>query len=138
MPDPEKCRRLIELIVSQAEYPQGLALVTPSEFFDGNDQEGSIGCNLPDHPGLEVFKSVAKRLLALPGAEEVWMQIYDFEETDWPFSENILVFGTARVEDVEALADEIMPSEVQEMHVDWVPSRDPSLAGHRYVNLWWD
>ena len=137
MPDPEKRRRLIELITPQDEAC-GVPLVTPAEFFDGNDDLGSIGCNLTDHPGLDVFKEVTDKLLALPGVDQVWIQIYDLEEGDWPFAENILVFGTVAPGDVATLADEIMPSEVQEMQVDWTPSRVPSLAGRRYVNLWWD
>ena len=27
-------------------------------FFDGNDDEGPIGCNLTDYPGIDVFRSV--------------------------------------------------------------------------------
>ena len=29
-------------------------LVSLEEYFDGNDDLGSIGCNLSDHPGVEV------------------------------------------------------------------------------------
>lgn len=137
MPDPEKRRQLIELITPQDEAC-GVPLVTPAEFFDGNDDLGSIGCNLTDHPGLDVFRQVIDQLLALPGVDKVWIQVYDVDEGDWPFSENILVVGTASVGEVEAVAEPIMPSAVEEMVADWEQVRDPALEGRRYVNLWWD
>jgi hypothetical protein len=62
----------------------------------------------------------------------------NIEERDWPFSENVLVFGNAPVMEVETLASEIAPSEIREMRMDWTPSRDASLEGRRYINLWWD
>jgi hypothetical protein len=51
--DLQKRRRLLETIASQ---PPDEALVTIDQFFDGNDDLGSIGCNLAPHPGLHVFR----------------------------------------------------------------------------------
>lgn len=42
-----------------------------SEFFDGNDDLGSIGCNLSDHPGIEAFRDTFARLLARPDVEAI-------------------------------------------------------------------
>jgi hypothetical protein len=39
-------------------------IVPVDVFFDGNDDEGSIGCNLTDHPGMDVFRSVLLGFLA--------------------------------------------------------------------------
>lgn len=138
MSDRDKRQNLLQIIVSQPEYQQGRALVNVQEFFEGNDDLGSIGCNLPKHPGLETFRSVIERILELPTVEQVLLQIYDLEEGDWPFSENILIFGTVTTDEIRTLAMVIEPSEVQEMHMDWTPSRNPTLLGRRYVNLWWD
>ena len=113
-------------------------MVKPNEFFDGNDDLGSIGCNLPRHPGLDYFRRVLDRTLTLPSVDQIWFQIYDIDEGDWPFSENILVFGDVTTAEVEALASEIAPSEIDEMRMDWTPSRDASLEGRRYLNMWWD
>ena len=74
----------------------------------------------------------------LPEVEELWMQIYALEESDWPFSENVLIFGELPPEKVQELCESLQPSEVTEMQMNWGPSRANHLYGRKYVNLWWD
>jgi hypothetical protein len=138
MVDPAKREALIRLIRSQPEHVSGRALVTISEFFDGNDDLGSIGCNLSDHPGLKHFQSVLSEIADRSDVEQVWMQIYDVEEGDWPFSENVLIFGHAPISDLRELTESLQPSEVSALQIEWIPSRAKNLSGHNYINLWWD
>ncbi len=138
MVDSAKRANLLRAIKLQPEWEDGRALVKVDEFFDGNDDLGSIGCNLPDHPGLQHFRSILESVAARDDVDEVWMQIYDLEEGEWPFSENVLVFGKIPESEVRQLCKSLEPSEVSEMHVDWRPSRAVNLVGRRYVNLWWD
>lgn len=138
MIDSVKREALIRLIRSQPEHVDGRALVTVSEFFDGNDDLGSIGCNLPNHPGLEHFRKVLSDLEGRADVEHVWMQIYDLEEGDWPFSENVLIFGTVPISEVRQLSKSLDPSEISELRMDWVPSRARDLSEKSYINLWWD
>jgi hypothetical protein len=65
--------------------------VTIDQFFDGNDDLGSIGCNLAPHPGLHVFRETLKMLEARRDVSGVWIAIYDTADGDWPFSETVLV-----------------------------------------------
>ena len=58
MVDSTKRDELIQRIQAQPEHQEGRALVTLAEFFEGNDDLGSIGCNLTDHPGLDHFRQV--------------------------------------------------------------------------------
>lgn len=138
MVDFDKRDALLRLIRSQPEHQEGRALVTVKEFFDGNEDLGSIGCNLPDHPGLDHFRKVLSDIEKRSDVEQVWMQIYDLEEGDWPFCENVLVVGKAPLPDVRQVSESLQPSEVSEMEMDWVPSRPKSLSGRTYINLWWD
>lgn len=138
MVDLAKRDALIRLIRSQPEHVDGRALVTISEFFGGNDDLGSIGCNLPDHPGLEHFRRVLSDIERRPDVEQVWMQIYDLEEGDWPFSENVLIVGKVPISEVRQLAGSLEPSEISELQMDWVPFRFHDLSGRSYINLWWD
>ncbi len=138
MPDSSKRENLLRTIMAQPEHVKGQALVTPAEFFDGNDDLGSIGCNLSEHPGLDAFHAEIKKLSALRGVTSIWLQIYDIDEGEWPFSENLLVFGDISLEQIKTLTEAMEPSEVWEKHIDWTPSRNPELAGTRCVNLWWD
>ena len=138
MVDSTKRDELIQRIQAQPEHEEGRALVTIAEFFDGNDDLGSIGCNLTDHPGLDHFRQVLDNIASRPDVEQVWLQIYDLEEGDWPFSENVLIVGTAPASHIEELSESLQPSEVSELQMDWTPSRAPDLSGRRYINLWWD
>jgi hypothetical protein len=138
MVDLAKRDALIRLIRSQPEHEEGRALVTVSEFFDGDDDLGSIGCNLSNHPGLEHFQRVLSDIANRPDVEQVWMQIYDWEEGDWPFSENVLIVGKATISEVSELSASLQPSEVSALQIDWIPSRAKSLSGRSYINLWWD
>jgi hypothetical protein len=138
MVDPIKRSALIRTIQSQPEFAEGRALVTIAEFFDGNDDLGSIGCNLSEHPGLDHFKKILSDLEKRSEVEQVWMQIYDLEEGEWPFSENILIVGEIPLSDVRRLSESLQPSEISDLQVDWTPTRAKTLHGRRYINLWWD
>jgi hypothetical protein len=138
MINPAKRASLLHLIRSQPEHEEGRALVTIEEFFDGNDDLGSIGCNLNDHPGTEHFRKVLGDIAARPDVEAVWMQIYDLEESEWPFSENVMIVGSVPKTEITHLTESLQPSEISEPQVDWTPSRAKNLAGRKYINLWWD
>lgn len=129
---------LIERIILQPECSEGRALLTPDEFFTGNDDLGSIGTNLLEHPGLGCFRLIIENLKRHPNVDSVWMQIYDWDEGDWPFSENVLIFGEILLSDVRRITADLLPSEIEEMTMDWTPTRDPRLYARRYINLWWD
>jgi len=138
MIEPAKRERLLRLIRAQPEYGDGRALVTVSEFFDGNDDLGSIGCNLSDHPGVDHFRQVLSDIEDRSDVEEVWMQIYDLEEGEWPFSENVLIIGKVPTSEIARLSESLQPSEISELQMEWIPARAKHLAGLNYINLWWD
>jgi hypothetical protein len=50
-------------------------LLTLEEFFDGNDQYGSIGCNLPDCPTPHEFYEVFKQIRVTPEVADVRVEI---------------------------------------------------------------
>ena len=53
--DETKCKALKAELAAQSE-PQ---IVSIERFFDGNDDLGSIGCNLMEHPGVDTFREFA-------------------------------------------------------------------------------
>jgi len=131
-------QELIEISTSQLEAQKGGALVTIDEFFDGNEDPNSIGCNLcDDHPGLAFFRQRLKEIEARADVTELWMEIYDWREGEWPFSENVLIRGSLDEETVKALAEPLMPSEIWVRDVRVPHSRVTTLIGKIY-NLWWD
>ncbi len=132
--DPEKRRRLLEIIESQ---PPSEALVTIDQFFDGNDDLGSIGCNLTPHPGLDVFRRTLKMLEARPDVSRVWIQIHDTDQGDWPFSETVLVCGQIALEMLSHATAAIAPGEVRMLERDGRSDAQGCPTGEVKV-LWWD
>ena len=62
--DDAKCRAFKAELAAQSE-PR---VVPIDRFFAGNDDLGSIGCNLDPHPGIDRFRQVLTGLLARPAA----------------------------------------------------------------------
>ncbi len=66
--DVARCRALKTELANQAE-PQ---VVPIARFFDGNDDLGSIGCNLDPHPGIDKFREVLTGLLGRADVQAVY------------------------------------------------------------------
>src|SRR5262245_55879277 len=132
--DHSKCKALKTELRTQPE-PQ----VVPIErFFDGNDDLGSIGCNLLDHPGVNTFRNVLTGLLRRPDVESVYAQIAELDpgEGCWPFTDTVLVVGTISAEALSTAVDSLEPDEVAP-----VQEVSPSIAerhGSPVLAVWWD
>jgi len=133
--DDAKCRALKTELASQPE-PQ---VVSIERFSDGNDDLGSIGCNLDPHPGIARFRQVLTGLLARPDVEAVYAQISELDpgEGCWPFADTILVVGPITAADLRAAVGGLQPDEVHTADGFGVPS---TVAEHRspVSVLWWD
>ena len=99
--DDARCRALKAELATQSE-PQ---LVPIERFFDGNDDLGSIGCNLIPHPGFARFRQVLTGLLARPDVQAVYAQIAELDPGDesWPFTDTVLVVGTVPTDELRDL-----------------------------------
>ncbi len=88
-------------------------LLTLAEFFDGNEIDGSIGCNLNPMPTVAEFHQLLKVIAARPDVFEVRVQITMFDNPDeWPFSDTVWVITSASPEEVAAWFDEaVRPDE---------------------------
>src|SRR5258707_5147052 len=89
--DDAKCNALKAELAAQPE-PQ---LVPIERFLDGNDDLGSIGCNLLPHPGIGVFREVLVGLLRRPDVQAVYAQITERDPGArcLPFTETGLLLG---------------------------------------------
>jgi hypothetical protein len=118
-------------------------VVSIEDFFTGNNDLGSIGCNLDDHPGLQRFYDVLRIIRARPDVQDVLVTIDECDEDDettWPFSERILVLTTASATDVAEWAEELQPTEVLDGgYVGGKPEAAPiPREGMKVLSLWWD
>lgn len=141
--DAIKRESLIQEIKKQPSSSEDpLPVVTLEQFFEGNDDIGSIGCNLMEHPGTAFFYKTLLKIRSMDAVQEVLVEIYEVEESApemWPFSERIYVLTGLPIDEVEELLAPLEPSEISEGWFADRPQQAPILAeGMRVVAAWWD
>lgn len=118
-------------------------VVSLEDFFVGNEDYGSIGCNLPAHPGPQFFFERLKEVRARRDVQDVLVEVQEVEEGDesmWPFSDRVYVLSSAAREDVAEWVAALMPDEVEEgFGYGERPASAPELRpGMRVYGVWWD
>jgi hypothetical protein len=116
-------------------------LLTLSEFFDGNDVVGSIGCNLMPTPTPAEFHSLLSAIAARPEVGDVRVQVTMFDNPDeWPFSDTVWVITTADATTVASWFEEALAPDAIDMGwpegIAYEACTVP--AGMRPVSCWWD
>lgn len=134
--DQGKRDRLVAALTSQ---PQA-QLVAIETFFDGNDDLGSIGCNLMQHPGIDVFRSTFERIANRPDVEAIYAQIAEADpgEDCWPFADTIFVIGSIPIGELASELAALEPDEVGSATDFGMP---PELEGKHaspVLAAWWD
>jgi hypothetical protein len=134
--DEAKCQALKDALSAQPE-PQ---IVSIAEFFDGNDDPGSIGCNLDPHPGVGTFRDVLTGLLRRSDVRAVYAQISELDpgEDSWPFSDKILVAGTISAGDLQQAVRSLQPDEVADAAAFGVSPSVSERHGCPVLAVWWD
>jgi hypothetical protein len=134
--DDAKCRALKAELANHSE-PQ---VVPIDRFFDGNDDLGSIGCNLVPHPGIPTFQRVLTGLLVRTDVEAVYAQISELDpgEGCWPFTDTVLVVGSAPADDLRAAMGELQPDEVGAAERFGVPQFIAARHRSPVTVIWWD
>jgi hypothetical protein len=134
--DTAKRKALIAELSKQPE-PQ---IVSVDRFFDGNDDLGSIGCNLIEHPGVDTFREVLTGLLRRSDVEGVYARIAELDpgEGCWPFTDVIYVVGTISVETLRSVVDKLQPDDVGPPEAYGVPSLIAEKHIAPVLIVWWD
>jgi hypothetical protein len=128
-----------ELIARLRDQPEP-QVVRIEEFLDGNDDLGSIGCNLVEHPGLDAFRAVFARLAARRDVEAIYAQISELDpgEDCWPFADLVFVVGTIPLRTLAAEFAPLQPDEVLPHPQDEIPPALSHHAGKPIHYAWWD
>lgn len=134
--DERKKARLIETLSAPSE-PE---IVSIAEFFDGNDDPGSIGCNLIEHPGVDKFRDVLTELSNRDDVEAVFAQISELDpgEGCWPFADTVLVVGTISRDDLKQLLEPLSPDEIGTGEEYGAPPAFLQKQKAPVVAAWWD
>jgi hypothetical protein len=129
-------------LVEKLRGREPLQLVSLEDFFTGNDDEGSIGCNLTMHPGVDVFYETLRQIRARPNVQDVLIEITDLQEDDlttWPFSDTVYILADATESQVEEWLQRLSPDESPEAGVDESASTGVKLQlGIKVFIAWWD
>jgi len=136
-------KELVARIRSQLHVKDNAApdpIVSLEEFFTGNEDLGSIGCNLTDHPGMQTFYTELKAIRSRPDVQGVFVAIHELDEdTIWPFSECVYILTSAPIDEISNWVQKLQPSEISEGWLYNKPPDAPKLKdGMRPVSCWWD
>jgi hypothetical protein len=134
--DDTKCKALKAELAAQPE-PQ---IVVAERFFDGNDDFGSIGCNLGEHPGVDAFRDVFASLLRRPDVQAVYARISELDPGDgcWPFADTVLVVGTISADELREAVSTLQPDEVGDAEQFGISPDIAERHGSSVLAVWWD
>jgi hypothetical protein len=140
--DINRRNRLLELIKAKGT-PVGQApgpTVSLEDFFEGNDDQGSIGCNLFLHPGISKFYQTLAEIKSRSDVQDVLVEIRDLvDEHSWPFSDSVFVLTSMSVENLRKLMSKLKADEVGQFPAGSTPKDLPLLeTGMQILGAWWD
>lgn len=135
--DKAKSDALKARLADQPE-PQTVSI---ADFFDGNDDEASIGCNVLPHPGIPAFRRILETVAARPDVEAVWVEVSELDpgEDYWPFAETVFIAGSISVSHLRSLVEPLQPDVVDEANAAGFLIPPAIKANHaRILIVWWD
>ena len=121
-------------------------LLTIDEFFDGNNDEGSIAPNLTEKPKVFEYYEVLKKLSENPKVTATLVKlnevmIYDngkLNDNEWFFSDMIYVIGDLTKEEIKETTKSLQPDEVEYDSEMEMKNINEKYKGKKIVYMWWD
>lgn len=134
-------------LIAKIEAQRGTSMldvelvVSLEDFFTGNDDLGSIGCNLGDEqPSIQEFFETLKRIRSKPQVQDVLIRICDYDDPEsWPYSDTVYIIASVPLEEVR---DWVVSLNSDEVHAEWMygkPDAAPEpKKGMTPYSMWWD
>jgi hypothetical protein len=114
-------------------------LVTIEEFFEGNREVGSIGCNLLPTPSPDDFYKVFRSIASRGDVADIRVQITEFDTPEWTFSDTVYIMTTASDDEVmNWFPDAMRPDETSRGFVEQAFEPYNVPAGFHPIACWWD
>ncbi len=134
--DMVKRDRLIARLSKAGE----LQIVPVEEFFDGNDDLGSIGGNLIEHPGIDVFRETLIGIARRADVVAVYAAIAEVDPGvgSWPFADTIFVVGTIPRNELAEILSPLQPDEIGTAEDFGAPEALTRMHGAPATAAWWD
>jgi hypothetical protein len=139
MGDREK---LIAKIEAQgAPSSDNEVVVSLEDFFSGNEDLGSIGCNLgEEQPPISEFYRLLKAIRSKPEVQDVLVRIYEYDEpSSWPYTDTVYIITSAPTDQVEQWVAPLKPDAIYPEWMYGKPAAAPEpKAGMTPHSVWWD
>ena len=135
-------RRLLARIGDINDFSRPRPLVTLEEFFEGNDDPGSIGYNLADPPEPREFYELLRQLRDREDVRDVRIEVMDLEDPEgWPLTDTIWIITSAPPDTVRSwFPKRLAPSEMLDGFAESVREIEAYEVppGLRAVGAWYD
>jgi hypothetical protein len=132
----ERVNRVGDLEVPGTPFP----LLRLVEFFEGNDVDGSICCNVDSVPRPADMWALLRKIEDREDVDAVYVQVTMFDDPAWPFSDTVWVVTSCSEKAVaEWFPEDLRPNEVWE---GWIEGQNyesvPVPQNMRPIACWWD
>jgi hypothetical protein len=126
--------------IMKAGFPEREVFVSVADFFDGNEDTGSIGVNIyPEPPSLSEFHETLSKIENDGKTNSLLIRIADIEDCDWFYSDMVFINGDYTLNEVKKLFKSLKPDEVYEgLMYNENPNNIPNLNGGKSYSIWWD
>ncbi len=136
-------QQLMDKIKQQQLENEAEPVVSLDDFFTGNEDIGSIGCNIIPRLGPQYFYIVLKEIRERPDVQDVLVEIRDTNENDpdpfmWPFSDQIYILTNASHEEVVKWLAPLQPDEVEPTYINIRVQSIGLESGMGIYRVWWD
>ena len=135
-------QRLLARIGDINDFSRPRPLVTLEEFFEGNDDPGSIGYNLADPPEPREFYELLRQLRDREDVRDVRIEVMDLEDPqDWPLTDTIWIITSAPPDTVRSwFPKRLAPSEMLDGFAESLRETEAYEVppGLRAVGAWYD
>jgi hypothetical protein len=133
-------RTLLLKKIKKAGFPAKNIYVSIEDFFDGNEDVGSIGANIyPDPPSLQKFYSTLTEIKNTSKTQNLLIRIADIEDSEWFYSDTIYISGDYSLAEIKKMFKPLKPDEVYEGMMYDQPSNIPQISsGSKAYSVWWD
>jgi hypothetical protein len=114
--------------------PKKKVLVSLEDFFDGNNDERSIG-HMNNHPGIDVFSKTLYSLRDNKDVEDVLIEIKDIKMGHWPKADMVYITSCLKYEYIKNFLKALKYDEFF-THADDIKQLD-APEGYSTIAVWW-
>jgi hypothetical protein len=139
MTEREKLIAKIHLQIPPDELRE--IVVSLEDFFTGNNDRGSIGCNLgAEQPSIAEFYRRLREIRLKPDVQDVLVRIYEYDDpTSWPHTDTVYIISSAPLAKIKTWVSPLLPDEV---YAEWMYGKPPAAPdvdpGMTAYSVWWD